>query len=80
MCGAPARLVSSGVMAEQEYRVLRPNGEMRWVRSLGKLIHSRDGRPERPPVDAVRRDRTIALSDASAVGVMLVKVDRRREP
>lgn len=43
----PARLVSSGVMAEQEYRVLRPNGEMRWVRSLGKLIHSRDGRPER---------------------------------
>lgn len=42
----PARLAASGV-AEQEYRVLRPDGELRWVRSFGKLIHSRDGRAER---------------------------------
>lgn len=42
----PGRLVSNGV-AEREYRVLRPDGELRWVRSFGKLIHSRDGRAER---------------------------------
>ncbi len=43
----PARVASSGVMADREYRVLRPSGELRWVRSFGTLIHSRDGRPER---------------------------------
>ena len=43
----PARLISSGTMADREFRVLRQSGEMRWVRSRGKLIHSRDGRPER---------------------------------
>lgn len=43
----PARLLSSGVMEDRQFRVLRRNGELRWVRSMGKLIHSRDGRPER---------------------------------
>ncbi len=43
----PTRVATSGAMADREYRVLRPNGEMRWVRSFGTLIHSRDGRPER---------------------------------
>jgi len=43
----PSRAVASAIMNDREYRVLRPNGEMRWVRSYGRLIHSRDGRPER---------------------------------
>lgn len=38
---------ASGGTDEREFRVLRPNGEMRWVRSIGRLIYSRDGRPER---------------------------------
>ncbi|RYE88217.1 MAG: PAS domain S-box protein [Hyphomicrobiales bacterium] len=43
----PERVASSGVMVDRQYRVLRPNGELRWVQSFGTLIHSRDGRPER---------------------------------
>jgi hypothetical protein len=43
----PARTAASGILAEREFRVLRPSGEMRWVRSYGRLIHSRSGRPER---------------------------------
>lgn len=43
----PTRVATSGAMVDREYRVLRPNGEMRWVRSFGTLLHSRDGRPER---------------------------------
>lgn len=42
-----SRIASSGVVDDREYRVLRPNGEMRWIRSFGTLLHSRDGRPER---------------------------------
>jgi len=41
------RAATSGALADREYRVLRPNGEMRWVRSFGTLVHSRDGRPDR---------------------------------
>lgn len=37
----------SGATDEREFRVLRPNGEMRWVKSFGRLVYSRDGRPER---------------------------------
>jgi PAS domain S-box-containing protein len=43
----PAMLATSGILTDREYRILRPNGELRWVRSFAKLIHSRDGRPER---------------------------------
>lgn len=43
----PARLAASGVIAQREFRIIRPDGEMRWLRSFGKLIHSRDGRPDR---------------------------------
>lgn len=44
--GNPTRVAAVGV-AEREYRVLRADGEMRWVRSYGKLIHSREGQAER---------------------------------
>lgn len=43
----PARTAGSGMLTDRLYRVVRPDGEMRWVRSLAKLIHNRDGRPER---------------------------------
>lgn len=38
---------SGGGTDEREFRVLRRNGEMRWVKSFGKLVYSRDGRPEK---------------------------------
>jgi PAS domain S-box-containing protein len=43
----PRQLATGGVMADSEHRILRPDGELRWVRSRGKTIHARDGRPER---------------------------------
>lgn len=43
----PTRAVANAIMTDREYRILRPNGELRFVRSYGRLIHSRDGRPER---------------------------------
>lgn len=43
----PGRMAASGVMLDREYRILRPSGELRWVRSIGRLIHSREGHPER---------------------------------
>lgn len=43
----PTRVVTSGALVDVEYRVLRPSGELRWVRSFGTLLHSREGRPER---------------------------------
>jgi PAS domain S-box-containing protein len=44
---AEFRAASSTVLYDREYRVLRPTGELRWIRSFGTMIHSRDGRPER---------------------------------
>lgn len=43
----PVQMSASEVLMDREYRVLRPNGELCWVQSHGRLIHSRDGRPER---------------------------------
>lgn len=43
----PLLVASSGNLVDQEYRILRPSGEMRWVHSFGTLRHARDGRPER---------------------------------
>jgi PAS domain S-box-containing protein len=37
----------SGGNDDREFRVLRANGELRWVKSLGKLVYSPDGRPSR---------------------------------
>lgn len=37
----------SGGTDERDFRVLRPNGEMRWLKSFSRLVYSRDGRPER---------------------------------
>jgi PAS domain S-box-containing protein len=44
---SPGRVATTGFMTDGEYRVLRPSGELRWVHSFGRLIHSRDGHPER---------------------------------
>lgn len=43
----PTRVASTEALAAREYRVLRPSGELRWIRSFGTLIHSRDGRLDR---------------------------------
>lgn len=37
--------VGSGRLEEREYRIIRPNGSIRWVKSYGLLQHSRDGLP-----------------------------------
>lgn len=39
----PARVVTDGTLTDRRFRILRPNGEMRWIRSSGRLIHSPEG-------------------------------------
>lgn len=43
----PAPLAGSGDIAERCFRIIRPDGEMRWIRSSGRIVHRRNGTPSR---------------------------------
>jgi diguanylate cyclase (GGDEF)-like protein/PAS domain S-box-containing protein len=53
---AYAAVFDSGVSFDLEYRIQRPDGEVRWVNDRGRLIAAVDGQPER--VDGILRDIT----------------------
>lgn len=38
-------VVRSGQLDEREFRLIRPNGTIRWVKSHGRLLHRPDGAP-----------------------------------
>ena len=38
---------NTGVVPETEFRVVRPDGEVRWIRALGRLIYDETGKPIR---------------------------------
>src|SRR4029077_10698106 len=37
-----SRITDSGEQGEMEFRILRPDGEQRWIRWFGRVIQSRD--------------------------------------
>jgi diguanylate cyclase (GGDEF)-like protein/PAS domain S-box-containing protein len=48
--------VRKGAEFDVEYRVVRPDGEVRWVNDRGRAVHRPDGRAER--IDGIVRDIT----------------------
>lgn len=40
-----AGVLRSGQLDEREFRVIRPNGTIRWVKSYGRMLHHPDGAP-----------------------------------
>jgi len=68
--GAWARAVEAGGEHRFEYRVVRPNGELRWLESWGQLVRGENGAPPRLvglAVDVTDRKRTeAALRESEA--------------
>ena len=43
----PVKVAGSGGLTRREFRIIRPSGELRWVRSFGEVLHDGTGAPER---------------------------------
>ncbi|MBW4538683.1 MAG: PAS domain-containing protein [Myxacorys chilensis ATA2-1-KO14] len=54
---APARCLAEGSM-DEEYRVVRPDGSIRWVRDRGFVVRGENGQPDR--LAGVAEDITVA--------------------
>ncbi len=71
------RAVASGVYADQEYRFVRPSGEVRWVMCKGQVECGPDGRPARvlgATVDITERrahhEQLLTLHRLESVGLL----------
>jgi PAS domain S-box-containing protein len=76
---------------ESQYRIVRPDGELRWIQSRGRMLFDGDGAPGRligAVVDITRQKnieeelrrsdaRTRAVIDGAGVGIVLVTPDGR---
>ncbi|HWA14350.1 MAG TPA: EAL domain-containing protein [Burkholderiales bacterium] len=58
-------LFDSGTAFDLEYRVQRPDGEIRWVNDRGRSIAGIDGHPER--VDGILRDITDRIAERQRI-------------
>jgi diguanylate cyclase (GGDEF)-like protein/PAS domain S-box-containing protein len=58
-------IFESGTAFDLEYRVQRPDGDIRWVNDRGRLIAGIDGRPER--VDGILRDITDRVAERQRI-------------
>ncbi len=61
LADAVARAQRSGEAFREEYRLLQPDGQVRWTSARGRCLHDADGRPARFPgvsVDISARKRT----------------------
>mgnify|MGYP002345484509 CR=1 FL=1 len=41
------RAIKDGTLLNSEYRIVLPDGEIRWINALGRTIYDQSGRPER---------------------------------
>ena len=41
----PTEWIARGTISDREFRIIRPDGELRWISSHTRLIHDFDGRP-----------------------------------
>ena len=60
-------------MLDSEFRIVRPDGEVRWIASRGKVFLDRDGEPER------MLGLNLDLTDRKKIEDALLNADRRKD-
>lgn len=64
----PAAVATSGRLKDRNFRIIRPTGEVRWVRSCGTEVHDQEGRLAR--VIGFAMDTTVLRSASQSASTM----------